>query len=41
MAFFWDRTIPGGSCNKAKILADIYYMDTAVNIIVDWFCALL
>ncbi|KAI7241592.1 hypothetical protein KC343_g1944 [Hortaea werneckii] len=41
VAFFWDRTIPGGRCNEPKILADIYYMDTAVNIIVDWFCALL
>ena len=39
--FAWDTSIPGGSCLPAKDLADIYYADTAVNILADWFCALL
>jgi hypothetical protein len=39
--FAWDTSTKGGSCNPAHILADIYYADTAVNIVTDWFCALL
>jgi hypothetical protein len=39
--YAWDTTIKGGKCNAAKILADIYYATTAVNITTDWFCALL
>jgi hypothetical protein len=41
LRFAWDTSTEGGSCNPAHILADIYYADTAVNIITDWFCALL
>lgn len=41
VSFAWDTSTPGGHCNPSKILADIYYADTAVNIITDWFCALL
>lgn len=40
VSFAWDTTIPGGSCLPATDLADIYYADTAVNIVTDWFCAL-
>ena len=39
--YFWDRSIKNGSCKSSSYLADIYYADTAVNIAVDWFCALL
>jgi hypothetical protein len=39
--FAWDTSTKGGSCNPAHILADIYYADTAINIVTDWFCALL
>ncbi|KAI4847261.1 hypothetical protein E4T44_04612 [Aureobasidium sp. EXF-8845] len=37
----WDTTTPGGKCNSATVLTNIYYADTAVNIFTDWFCALL
>ena len=40
-SFAWDTSTKGGSCNPPHILADIYYADTAVNIVTDWFCALL
>lgn len=40
VSFAWDTTVPGGHCLPAQDLADIYYADTAVNIITDWFCAL-
>lgn len=39
-SFFWTME-EGGSCNDSQILANIYYADTAVNIVTDWFCALL
>ncbi|KAK4542624.1 hypothetical protein LTR36_006673 [Oleoguttula mirabilis] len=41
VAYFWDYSIKGGHCNPSRYLADMYYADTAVNITVDWFCALL
>ena len=41
VAYFWDYSIKNGSCKASEGLADIYYADTAVNIAVDWFCALL
>ncbi|KAK4495206.1 hypothetical protein PRZ48_013533 [Zasmidium cellare] len=41
VSFAWDTTIPGGSCLPSQGLADVYYADTAINIIADWFCALL
>jgi hypothetical protein len=41
LRFAWDTSTEGGSCNPSYILADIYYADTAVNIVTDWFCALL
>ncbi|KAK5128388.1 hypothetical protein LTR85_003056 [Meristemomyces frigidus] len=41
VAYFWDYNIKGAHCNPSTYLADIYYADTAVNIAVDWFCALL
>ncbi|EGP82560.1 uncharacterized protein MYCGRDRAFT_16614, partial [Zymoseptoria tritici IPO323] len=39
----WVVTVltPEGQCLPTKDLADIYYADTAVNIITDWCCALL
>jgi hypothetical protein len=39
----WDTSLTdeGGRCNDAKILADIYYATTAVNIATDWFTALM
>ena len=40
VAFAWDFTIEGGKCAPSQDLAAIYYMDTAVNIAGDWFCAL-
>ncbi|KAM3071820.1 hypothetical protein ACMFMG_009677 [Clarireedia jacksonii] len=39
--FAWNTNIKGGKCNDAKLLADIYYATTAVNIATDWFCAAL
>ncbi|KAF2624830.1 hypothetical protein BU25DRAFT_134871 [Macroventuria anomochaeta] len=39
--YAWDTSIKGGKCNPAQTLADIYYATTAVNIVTDWFCALL
>ncbi|CAG5174661.1 uncharacterized protein ALTATR162_LOCUS7834 [Alternaria atra] len=39
--YAWNTSIPGGSCNPAKVLADIYYATTVVNITTDWFCAIL
>jgi hypothetical protein len=41
VSYAWDTSTPGGKCNPAKYLADIYYATTAVNIATDWFCALL
>ncbi|CAK3773614.1 hypothetical protein DOTSEDRAFT_66792 [Lecanosticta acicola] len=41
VSYAWDTSIPGGSCLPAIALADVYYADTAVNILADWFCALL
>jgi hypothetical protein len=38
--YAWDTSIEG-KCNAAQTLADIYYATTAVNIVTDWFCALL
>jgi hypothetical protein len=38
--FAWDTSIEG-ECNAAQTLADVYYATTAVNIVTDWFCALL
>ncbi|KAH8649914.1 hypothetical protein BX600DRAFT_517143 [Xylariales sp. PMI_506] len=39
----WDSQLiaEGDHCNDAKILADIYYATTAVNIFTDWFTALM
>lgn len=39
--YAWDTTIPGGKCLPSRDLADVYYFDTAVNILADWFCALM
>ncbi|OMP87738.1 hypothetical protein BK809_0007826 [Diplodia seriata] len=36
--YAWN-TQQEGKCNDAKILTDIYYATTAVNIATDWFCA--
>ena len=41
VSFAWDTTTPEGSCLPSRDLADIYYADTAVNIITDWFVALI
>ncbi|CAC9891334.1 unnamed protein product [Aureobasidium pullulans] len=41
ISWAWDTTTPGGHCNSATTLTNIYYADTAVNIFTDWFCALL
>ncbi|KAF1354627.1 hypothetical protein BDV97DRAFT_395050 [Delphinella strobiligena] len=41
VSYAWDTSTPGGKCNDATILEDIYYSTTAVNITTDWFCALL
>lgn len=41
VSYAWDTSIPGGSCLPSKDLADVYYADTAINILADWFCALL
>ncbi|KJX96093.1 hypothetical protein TI39_contig835g00008 [Zymoseptoria brevis] len=41
VSWAWDMSTPGGKCLPTKDLADIYYADTAVNIITDWCCALL
>ncbi|TEY35781.1 hypothetical protein BOTCAL_0579g00040 [Botryotinia calthae] len=38
--YAWNTSIVG-KCNPAKTLADIYYATTAVNIVTDWFCAIL
>ncbi|TGO44020.1 hypothetical protein BCON_0649g00020 [Botryotinia convoluta] len=38
--YAWNTFIVG-KCNPAKTLADIYYATTAVNIVTDWFCAIL
>ncbi|KAH7384393.1 hypothetical protein DE146DRAFT_770226 [Phaeosphaeria sp. MPI-PUGE-AT-0046c] len=40
VSYAWDTSIDG-ECNPAQTLADIYYATTAVNIVTDWFCALL
>lgn len=36
--YAWN-TNQEGKCEDAKILTDIYYATTAVNIATDWFCA--
>lgn len=36
-----ELTAEGGHCNDPKILADIYYATTAVNIFTDWFTAFM
>lgn len=41
VSYAWDTNIPGGSCLPSQGLASIYYVDTAVNIMADWFCALI
>ncbi|CAG5184112.1 uncharacterized protein ALTATR162_LOCUS10916 [Alternaria atra] len=41
VSYAWDTSTPGGKCNPAQTLADIYYATTAINIATDWFCALL
>lgn len=41
VSYAWDTSTPGGKCNPASLLTNIYYADTAVNIFTDWFCALL
>ncbi|EUC28547.1 hypothetical protein COCVIDRAFT_109583 [Bipolaris victoriae FI3] len=41
VSYAWDQSTPGGKCNPAQTLADIYYATTAINIATDWFCALL
>lgn len=40
-SYAWDTSTPGGKCNDPTILEDVYYATTAVNIVTDWFCALL
>ncbi|KAI1075461.1 hypothetical protein F5B20DRAFT_559788 [Whalleya microplaca] len=39
----WDQSLlaKGGKCNEARILADIYYATTAVNIVTDWVTAFM
>ncbi|CAD0086734.1 unnamed protein product [Aureobasidium mustum] len=37
ISWAWDTTTPGGHCNSATTLTNIYYADTAVNIFTDWF----
>jgi hypothetical protein len=41
VSFAWNMRTEGGKCLPSQDLADIYYADTAVNIITDWVCALL
>ncbi|KAI5364727.1 hypothetical protein Slin15195_G042650 [Septoria linicola] len=41
VSYAWDTTIPGGTCLPSQDLADVYYATTAVNIVADWFCALI
>lgn len=41
ISFAWDMKNSKGTCLPSEALADIYYADTAVNIITDWCCALL
>ncbi|EMF08183.1 uncharacterized protein SEPMUDRAFT_121672 [Sphaerulina musiva SO2202] len=41
ISFAWNTKTPGGSCLPSRDLADVYYADTAVNILTDWFCALI
>jgi hypothetical protein len=41
VSYAWNQKTPGGYCLPNKDLADIYYADTAVNIVTDWFCALM
>ncbi|KAB2572061.1 hypothetical protein BFW01_g8590 [Lasiodiplodia theobromae] len=38
VSYAWN-TNQDGKCEDAKILTDIYYATTAVNIATDWFCA--
>lgn len=41
VSYAWDKSTPGGKCNPAVFLQDIYYATTAVNIATDWFSAVL
>ncbi|CAJ2509747.1 Uu.00g056470.m01.CDS01 [Anthostomella pinea] len=43
VAAAWDTSLlqNGGKCNDMKILADIYYATTAVNILTDWVTAFM
>ena len=41
ISYAWDTTTPGGKCQSGQILAGIYYATTGVNILIDWYCALL
>ena len=40
-SYAWDQSIPGGSCQPNDVLAYVYYVTTAINIAMDWYCALL
>lgn len=40
VSWAWNTNQPGG-CNDARILTDIYYATTAVNIATDWFSAFM
>ncbi|KAK3074099.1 hypothetical protein LTR53_003746 [Teratosphaeriaceae sp. CCFEE 6253] len=41
ISYAWDTTTPSGKCQPEHILAGIYYAITAINIAIDWYCALL
>ncbi|KAK5108898.1 hypothetical protein LTR62_007700 [Meristemomyces frigidus] len=41
ITYAWDTSTPGGECGSTIILAYLFYITNAVNIVTDWFCALL
>ncbi|KAK5114356.1 hypothetical protein LTR62_002608 [Meristemomyces frigidus] len=41
VSYAWNTTTPNGHCQATEIVAAIYYATTAINILVDWVCALL
>jgi hypothetical protein len=40
-SFAWDTSTPGGHCQPSRILTDIYYAATTINIVFDYFCSIL
>ncbi|KAK3673433.1 hypothetical protein LTR78_006667 [Recurvomyces mirabilis] len=41
VSYAWNTSTPGGHCEPASTLTDIYYAATAINIVFDYGCSIL